>query len=317
MKKGLMLVVLLFTVLVLAGCGERIAQGDEPLDTEAALRLVQTGTQGVEIELQTNLPPSLVYDDSELIALVEVHNRGNYNLDAHECFVQITGFDPNIIRGDFGRAASCTENYGVLEGKNVYNVEGSTNQIEFRAPSVTLPNGVFEYEPKLNYLACYQYHTIANPEVCVDPLFYQVTAEQKACTPTNVPMAGGQGAPVGISYVGVDMVGSKAVFEINVKNFNPAGRVLSPYADVRACGQASLNYQDLDRVGYNVQLTGAGYVDCKPTDGLVRLVNDQGKIVCTFDIPGSAAYTTPLLIDLDYGFIDSFSKPVKIVQTPS
>ncbi len=314
-KRGLLLTALLLILFVfLTSCQGRVPAGDTPLETEVALQQVQTGTQGVEIELLQNFPPTTIYDESELIALVEVKNKGNFDLLPQDCLIQITGFDPNIITGGFGVPRTCSQG-DILEGKNLYNIEGGTEQIEFKSPSIRLPAGVFEYNPKLNFLTCYNYHTVANPEVCVDPLFYQVTDEQKTCIPTNVGMGSGQGAPVGISYVGVNMIGGKALFEINVRNFG-SGRVLSSYSNLNNCGQASLSYTDLDRVEYNVQLLGGSLIDCKPRDGVVRLINGQGKIICNFHIPGASAFTTPLLVDLDYNYIKDFHKEIKIIQTP-
>ncbi len=309
-----MMAVLLISLVFIASCN-RVPAGERPRDTAAILRQVQTGTQGVEISFLQNYPPAQVYDQNELIALVEVKNRGNHNLEATDCFIQISGFDPNIILGGFNQPRSCAENIGTLEGKDVYNVEGGANQIEFKSSTITLPPDVFEYKPILNVVSCYNYQTIANPSVCLDPLFYQVTAEQRTCTPRDVAMGGGQGAPVGVSLVGVDMVGRKAIFEINVENFG-TGRVLSPYSDIRSCGQASLAYTDLDKVGYDVQMTGGSLLDCKPRDGLVRLTNNMGKIVCQFDVPGASAFETPLTVNLNYNYIQSFKKQIQIVKTP-
>ena len=315
MKKSVstLLLVILLT-LFLISCKPKPGAGETPLDTAAALQQVRTGTQGVELQLVQDSPPAILYDQSDLIALVEVKNKGNHDLKAQDCFVHVTGFDRNIISGSFFGPRSCAEGVGVLEGKNLYNTEGSSNLIEFQS-SINLPLGVPDYNPTLNFLSCYHYHTIANPSVCVDPLFYQVSAEQKTCRPKDVPMGGGQGGPVGVTYVGVDMVGNRAIFEINIRN-QGTGRVLSPFANLNNCGQASIEYSDLDRVQYNVEMTGGGKVNCKPQDGFVRLSNGQGKIVCTFDIPGASAFETPLLIDLDYSYAQSFQRSVRIIKTP-
>ena len=311
----MIIISVLLMLLLLISCKGRVAAGEEPRDTAAALKLVQTGTQGVEISLLNNYPPPQIYDQNELVAIVEVNNKGNYDLEREQCFIQITGFDPNIVLGGLNTPRSCSENIGVLEGKNVYNTRGGSNQLEFKSSSINLPEKVYEYNPTLNFLTCYNYHTTANPSVCVDPLFYQVTSEQKTCLPRDVSMGGGQGAPVGVSQVGVDMIGSRAVFEINIRNFG-TGRVLSPDTDIRSCGQASIEYTDLDKVRYSVQMTGGSLIDCKPRDGLVRLTNNGGKIVCSFDIPGTFAFETPLQIGLDYGYVQSFQKPIKIIKTP-
>ena len=311
----MLLVMFSLIFLFVTACGG-VPAGEKPLDTAQALRAVQTGTQGVELTLLGDYPPALIYDQNELVAIIDVQNRGNHDVEPEDCFVQVTGFDQNIITGSFNQPRSCADGLGgPLEGKNVYNVQGSTNQVEFRSSNIVLPQNVFEYNPTLNFLACYNYQTIANPSVCVDPLFYQVTSQQKSCLPRDVSMAGGQGAPVGVSYVGVDMAGSKATFEITVRNFG-RGRTLSPNSDIRSCGQASLEYTDLDKVEYNVQMSGGSLIDCKPRDGVVRLNNNQGKVVCQFDIPGASAFDTPLMITLDYNYIQSFTRPLKIVKTP-
>jgi hypothetical protein len=314
MKKSVLFSLIVISLVLLTSCQPKPPAGERPLDTAAALQQVKTGTRGVELSLLQDSPPNILYDQNELIALVELKNRGSSDLQAQQCFVQITGFDPNIITGAFNSPRSCAEGIGVFEGKNLYNTEGGTNLLQFES-SVNLPLGVPDYSPTLNFLTCYNYRTIASPSVCVDPLFYQVSAEQKTCRPNDVPMAGGQGGPVGVSYVGVDMVGDRAIFEINVRNMG-GGRVLSPFADIRNCGKASIEYQDLDKVGYNVEMTGGSRINCKPNDGFVRLTNGQGKIICSFSIPGSSAFETPLIVDLDYSYIDSFRKEIRIIQTP-
>ncbi len=317
-KSGFKLVHLLMFILalfLLASCN-RVAAGEKPIDTATALKMVQTGTQGIETKLLQNSPPPMIYDQNELIAILEVNNKGNHDVLSQECFVQATGFDKNIIKGGFDLPHSCNENQGgALEGKNVYNVEGGSNQIEFRSTDVSLPNGVFDYTTTLNFVSCYNYQTRANPVVCVDPLFYQVTSQQKNCIPKDVGMGGGQGAPVGVTYVGVQMAGGKAVFNINIQNVG-GGRVLSNYADIRNCGEASLEYTDLDKVAYTVQWSSGIPLNCKPLDGFVRLNNNNGKIVCSTEIPSTYAYETPLSITLDYNYIKSFTKQVKIVDTP-
>ncbi len=316
MKRGSKIVftiVFSLVFLLLVSC-RGVPQGERPQDTSAVLRQVQTGTQGVEINTLPRYPPDTLYDRNELVALVEVRNRGNHNLEPQDCFIQMTGFDQNILGQQLTGSRSCAENVRTLEGKNVYNLEGGFNQIEFRSTNVQLPPGVYEYNPTLNILACYNYRTRANPQVCIDPSLYQITSEQKTCIPRDVSLGGGQGGPVGVSFVGVDMVGTKAIFEINVVNHG-RGRIISPDAQIRDCDKG-IDYPDLDKLRYNVDLPSASLVDCKPQDRYVRLVNNQGKIVCTFEAGSTGSYETPLLIDLDYGYISSYTKKIKVIQTP-
>lgn len=319
MKKSVNIVLsltLMLLLVFLTSCGGKVPAGESPQDTAAVLSMVQSGTQGIEIRTLANQPPALIYDDNELTAMVEVRNRGNDDVEIPDCYVQVTGQDQSIIGGSFSSSIPCAANMGVLEGKNIYNVEGGINMIEFTSPTVNLPDNVFEYNPTLNFLACYRYTTTANPQVCIDPLFYQVTSEQKACIPQDVGMGGGQGAPVGVSYVGVDMIGDKAIFEINVVN-NGGGRVLDYGANIQNCGGASLSYQDLDVVEFEVSLNDGSPLNCKPLNRRVRLTNNVGKIVCTSNnIANTNAYETILQIRLDYSYIDSFTQPLKVVASP-
>ena len=313
-RRGVLVLIMLMLVLILTSCG-RTPGGEKPTDTAAALQQVKTGTQGLELSFVPNYPPSTIYDQNELISLVEVKNKGNYDLLLQDCFIKATGFDKNIIRGGFDLPRSCAENLNILEGKNVYNLEGSVNQLEFHSPNIVLPFGVPDYDPTFNFLACYNYKTKATPQVCIDPLLYQVSDQQKTCDyRSGVNVGGGQGGPVGVSSVGVDMVGNRAIFDITVSNLG-TGRVLSPFADIQSCGDASLTRQDFDKVGYSVSLSNS-IGNCNPRDNIVRLSNGRGKIICSFNVPGTTAYKTPLLIDLDYGYIQSYSKPIKIIKTP-
>jgi hypothetical protein len=302
-------VVMIIGLFLLNSC-TLIPQGEDEQSTSAVISQVQSGTQGIEVDFVSNYPPRTLYDISEMVMLLEVENKGAYNVGSTECFLQVTGFDPNIVRG-IDYVQSC----GPIDGKNVYNLDGGWNQVEYSSTSLTLPDGSLQYSPNLNLVWCYAYQTIANPSICVDPLFYQITSEQKACLPKDVSMAGGQGGPVSVTYTGVDMIGDTAVFEISVQN-SGGGRVLSPYADISNCGESVLDYEDLDRLSYSIEMTGGSLIECSPSSGLLRLSNEVGKIVCSFRISGSTAYETPLQITLDYNYIESTQQGIQIISTP-
>lgn len=300
---------LVITLIMLSSCA-RVPAGEEPVETAVAIAQVQSGIEGLRANFVPGYPPNKLYDINDFVAIVELENKGNHDLSAYDCYLQITGFDPNIIRG-INYVQSC----GDIPGKSVYNLDGGYNQVEWESSNINLPTGTYEYSPNLNLVMCYNYQTRASPSVCVDPLFYQITSEQKACMPQNVMMGGGQGAPVSISYVGVEMTGDTAIFEISIRN-SGNGRVLSPYADIVNCGEASLYYDDLDKVLYNIEMTGGSLIQCTPSDWMVRLSNGVGRIVCSFRINGATAFETPLLITLDYNYIENIQRGIQIIETP-
>ncbi|MEK6846145.1 MAG: hypothetical protein AABY26_05265, partial [Nanoarchaeota archaeon] len=73
MKKSVLVLVLLAMLLLLVSCKGRVGGGENPIDTATALKMVQTGTQGIETKLLQNSPPPLIYDQNELIAILEVN----------------------------------------------------------------------------------------------------------------------------------------------------------------------------------------------------------------------------------------------------
>jgi hypothetical protein len=307
MDKRLLLWFLLLTFLA-ASCTTSQPQSSQ--DVSAVTRFVRSGTLGLDVQFQQNLPPPQIYDATDLITLLNIKNLGSQDLTGNQCFIQLGGFDPSIIRGINSRQLC-----GEITGKDVYNLEGGTGVVEFSSNSIRLPRDVDLYNPTLVATACYQYKTVASPQVCVDPNFFELTSDQKACEVRDFGLGGGQGAPVAVTFVNVDMVGSRAVFNVDIANVG-GGRVISPRASLSQC-PVGLRYNQFDEVRYTVELQGARLVHCTPKDFISRLTNGRGKIVCTFDIGNTQAYETPLRIELNYNYMQSIRKSVEIIRTPN
>lgn len=315
MKKVVIGVIIVISLFLLSSCTQGVDRTD-PRQGESAQLRAHTGTRGVELTFDPQYPPLQIYDNSPLIMLIKVQNQGSHNLRAEECFVKVSGFDPNIIRGGMSALRSCAENMGgMIEGKSAYNPEGDVNMLEFKSDNIRLPTGTFRYNPMLNIVSCYNYRVIASPLVCVDPQSYSYDPTRKSCIPRDVGVSGGQGGPVGVSHVKVDMALNQANFEITINNFD-SGIVLSPNVDIRTCDDGNLNYDLYNRVRYDVMLSGGNKIDCSPRDGMVRLSNNVGKIFCKFQITEGNAFETPLTISLDYSYKKVYQKQINIIKTP-
>jgi hypothetical protein len=182
-----------------------------------------------------------------------------------------------------------------------------------------LPEGIDSLNQKFLISACYDYETIANPIVCIDPGLYKVRSFAEACTVGPVSGGGGQGAPVAVSSVDVDMAGENTVaFKIYVSNVG-GGTVLRNGLNLVGEGAHScpydLKFDDYNVVNYDVTMSGGSMIKCSPA-GETRLVSGRGTIACTFSVSGDSAYTTPLRIKLRYGYTSSITKSVTIVKTP-
>lgn len=304
-------VIIVVMLLLVIACTPRQPENAQQL--AAVTQYVRSGTRGVEMNFVQNVPPRQIYDTSDLVVLLELRNLGNYDLGREQfqqCIVQLGGYDKSIVRG-INERQTC----GDLPGKSEFVLDGGFNTVEFESSSILLPPDVDTYEPPLVATACYEYRTVAAPQVCIDPDFFEITATQRACNVRDFGVSGGQGGPVGITSVNVDMVGRKAIFQIEVANLG-LGRVVSPRASITQC-PGGLRYKDFDEVQYHVELAGAHLVKCAPQDQLLRLGNGRGKFVCTFDVGSVPAYETPLRVELNYNYMQSIRAPLQIIRTPN
>jgi len=303
MNKKMLLMIFLI-VLVLTGCNiSNRKTSDEIAGGGVLTDKVYIGTQGVKFEFMKNLPPSRIYDTTNVNILVELKNKGAYNGNGR---LYLTGYDPKIVRG-----IDPQQTFGPLEAKTKFYPEGGIETMEFSSRSIDLPKGTDSYKPRFLLTGCYSYQTLSNAVVCVDPKFYDVSVEEKACQSKDISMGGGQGGPVSVSSVRVDPVKDKAHFKIEVVNVG-GGKVVRE----QDC-PFNLDYDDLNKVKYFITLSGQRPEKCSPSDE-VRLISGRGTIFCTFRIPAENqyAYQTPLEIKLDYGYMDSISKDVEIVKIP-
>ena len=319
MNKKILTFIIIICLLTL-GC-RRIGPGASP-EEGGVIEEIYRGNEGLRMDFMQDAPPREIYDEGTLNMIVELENRGTYDLSGSNCMLHLSGYDNTIIR-TLDPDQFCGDYF---EGKSTFNPEGGYSTVEFTSDYIKLPQGTDVYEPNFLVSACYRYKTIANPEVCIDPSLYSLSAIQKACLVRDVSVGGGQGAPVAVTRVDVDMLKDKVQFTIYVSNVGGSGgrgRVLRP--GVSITGQSAhscpynLDYDDINIVDYSVDFRGGSLLRCSPTvHGLsqARLINDQAKIVCLFTTSGEEAYVTPLQIELDYTYLDSIEEEVRIIKTP-
>jgi hypothetical protein len=277
----------------------------------------RTGSDGLWYQLATNLPPSRIYDDQTLDVLVELENRGATAIGGPGDRIYLSGFDPTIITG----ISAYGQQVPTMQGKNQYG-PGDKSYVSFKGVPVSLyTRRIDKYTPKLQITSCYQYDTVATANVCVDPDPNSIVDRQKACTAHNVG-TGTQGAPVAVESV--DVLPSPGVtrFEMIIQNVGRGNPFRAGIQYLQRCSPfdaAGLAYNELDYVQLiDVTVSGTSIRNsCRPLDGgMVRLVNGQARLYCTFDhVPGSSAYTTPLTVTLRYGYRETQWRDITIVQS--
>jgi hypothetical protein len=295
--------ILIVISLFLIGCDGVRRPGTKPEEVEED---VHHGTRGLVMRFLKNLPPA-----SEL--------KGN------RCWLHLTGFDQSIFPS-LPRSPQSLLQCGDLEARSIYNPEGGFDTKQFMTPSysIFLPEGIDTLPQTFVVHACYNYETKARPIVCINPRLYDIRAAEESCIVKDVSMAGGQGAPVAVTNVKVDMMKDKALFTIHISNAR-GGTVLSEQTSLlggtaHSCPN-QLEYNDIDVIRYDIDIdsAGASLIKCSPEIGgqnKVRLIDNRAKIICTFAIWGDTAFTTPLKVDLYYNYLDSISKNIEIIKTP-
>lgn len=315
---------LVLLIIIISGCGMIGGKGSAKA----------TGTEGITINFLENSPQDryLISDDEEepISIILEIRNKGPYPQDEDENIlsrgkVYISGFDRDIIRID-DLSKNLRRDY--LFGLNSINPEGGFDTVEFKGFISPDEIVVDEYEPTVLATLCYPYVTKASPTVCIDP--YPFDDKQKKVCRIGSTQLSSQGAPITITRIDEEASSNKIQFKINVKNdgngdvikINALGKC-DPYGDTSSGKDEILERKDFDRVELIRATVGFSELECSPLDEgrFIRLFNGEGFVLCSLDRASfeevKSAYTTPLNIELKYGYRSTISKPIKILKISS
>jgi len=296
-------------VMLVYGCGSK-------KDSSSAEDL-RTGTQGISIGFLANNPPPVIHADQKSFdIIIEVANTGAYpplGFETSMGKIYLSGYDKNVL--DISPAAQELNSRG-LAGKSVISPTGSLALYTFKNSNIQNLN-TEKYDAALLATVCYNYETIAEQSVCIDPDPYSTVQEKKVCEVKNIQLSS-QGAPVAVTSIDEEALQDKTQFKITIKNVgggdiikNAASDKCNPYASER------LNREDLDKVYLSeVKLAGKA-LQCKyfaeaPLEGergYIRMINGEGSVICelskssyAFYQQSKAPFTTPIGIHLQYSY---------------
>lgn len=271
-------------------------------DESESVTTYRSGTKGVEMKFMQNAPPSKIYDKESLDIMVEVMNKGAFDIVNGKLY--LSGFDRKYLQ------ISPSDTSFSIKGKSVYNPDGRLNEIiTFSDSSVTLPKNTDNLKQNIKVTACYKYKTIAGATVCIDPVSRSVS--EKVCQAGTVSMNGGQGGPVSVTSVEEEMGNNRVTFKINFAN-QGGGMVFNSHKSTSNC-HTDLDFQDIDMIDLKVTLSDKT-LTCEPNGGKkVKLLNNQGFVYCYYEGNlGDDAYLTQLQIEISYGYRNSITKAIEI-----
>ena len=318
MKRKLFLIIVLILLISISGCGGK-------KDVKKSLEEIRTGTEGISVSFLPNNPPATIHvenDNTPFDVILELKNKGAYPQPDEQDFyvnVYLSGYDKNILeldveRNDVNRLKTS------LIGKSLVNIGGGSDIVTFKGKVKSSQLNVEKYEPILLATACYKYSTTAEPSVCIEPDPYSTLTQKKVCEVKDISLSG-QGAPIAVTKINEESFKEKTQFKLTIKNVGN-GDVIKEQS-IKKCdpfGKAEndkIGREDLDKVYLERVTIGGLPLDCSPfaedsvrsTQGIIRLVNGEGYIVCDLQKEGYDAYkesktafTTPLKITLSYGY---------------
>jgi len=318
-KNRIIAMIFILSLLIISGCKAK----KDVLTVET----VRVGTEGIALSFGQGAPPDLIQveegdtNSNSFEILIEARNKGAYpqlGQDAPSTFgnVYLSGFDKGIIQIE---PSSYSMNPQNLEGKSTINTNGGLDIIIFKG---TINANLIEnkYDPTILATACYTYETIAAPQICIDPDPYS-TINRKVCTPQEIALTG-QGAPVAVTKVVTEAFAKKTQFRIWFKNVG-GGEIIKKESINKCTSTEKLAREDFDKIMVDEVKLASTQLTCGPfneggklTNGVVRMINNEGSIIC--EIPSSSyaqtvsAYTTPLKISLSYGYKSVASKKIMI-----
>ena len=301
-----------------------LVSGCQTKDGKQSSKDTSTGTEGITINFLPNSPQDkyVVSNDQEepISIILEIRNKGSYprENDVNELSrgqVYISGFDDNIIRME---EAGKRLDRQFLEGRSSINPEGGFDIMEFKGSIYTSGIVIEKYEPAILATLCYPYATKASPSVCIDPFPFD-EKQKKVCKVGSQTLAS-QGAPIAITSIDQEASSTKIQFKINLKNAGKGDIIKIDTLDrCNPTGGQSLERNDFDRIEMVRADAGLSTLRCGPFtegNGIIRLNNGQGFIICTLDKESyqdtKSAYTTPLNLEFRYGYRTTASKPIKI-----
>lgn len=295
-------------IIVLAGC-RKAGTTERPTFVEQ----FRKGSEGLAIRFAQNMPPQRLFSGEQLGIALEVENKGTFTVGGPGDRIYISGFDPNIISG----ISPAGEQIPLLEGRSQFISQGGFDTVTYKANTRILTD---RYPVRLLATACYEYETIASGNVCIDPNPYSPAIMQRVCTPQNVALGGGQGAPIAVNQIEVDASPRKTRFKIHAQNVGGGEVFRSGGMMLNKCGPGGqLGFDEIDYVELvDVSVSGVSIrASCRPLDaGHIRLTNRQGVVYCEFDKPsGEAAYVTPITVVLRYGYRNSLFYDMEILPS--
>jgi hypothetical protein len=297
---------------------------------------VHEGTEGLKMDFLESSPPDEVYVGDIFPVTLDMQNKGAYDIERG---VIALGIEEGYVEIRSPEYMDKLLGFDIL-GRSAYDPIGGIDRKTIVLKARGLDPQSETHTTTVAVTTCYPYKTEATAHVCVDTDIYGQRQAEKVCTPQTLGMGiikrggqelpRGQGAPIAITKIEQKMMMHpendeliKPQFMIYVKNMGD-GLPIDVGVYEEACTATGISNQAWNVVGARVYLSDRSVqLNCTPKlepgsgskAGYIKLEKQEDFIKCTLEEGISKAmgtYTTPLMIDLIYGYTFTISKEVLI-----
>lgn len=310
-EKGIVFILLISLLIGLMGCDiqGRFFKGKTDDFKQQDFR---KGTSALEMKFVKDMPPNSIFVNDKFNIGLQLKNTGAF--DIQNGVVKIVGYE----KAAFNFQGDATEKSFSLVGKSAFISEGEQDIVTYLVESKCLPifstSGVGAQNETQSFkaIACFPYETVAEGELCIDPVQVRIEGQEAECKEKTLTFSGGQGGPVGVRSISTNRLFTGSDVEITVvvqlhKEDNKAEVYTSP-----GCTTG------INQFTPQVLLSGQP-LKCLPEDPKKRALTKKAgaTLRCTTNIPlGSSAYLAPVQVKTNYFVKQSQIKKLKVQPLP-
>jgi len=334
MKPGFISLVclLLCCTLMLSACDMLNLGGRRSTEVAITEETLRQGTDALVMSFYPNTPPNETYEDSTFEIAIVAKNIGATNiqngkivLSYDRAFIENTN-EPWAIYSSPSASLGSGDSIPLeIKGKTMETPEGEESVFSKRFRAKMLESQRQNFRASFTATACYDYQTKKSVPICIDPEPFKET--DKACQMKPVSL-NSQGAPVAITRVSPRLIpkgmqGYELEVEIAIKN-KGKGQVYKRGGTDVACGLSGQSQQKfwniIQESDVNVRMgsdESSGQFECSPFP--LELTGKEDIINCVYksQITEKQAFTTPIIIEINYGYTHSIIATTTISRRSS
>ena len=212
MNKNCKLFIIVLTIIL-----SIIVSGCTPIDgggTQFTMKDLRKGNKGLEIKFIKDAPPNVVFEnDPNILIALSVENLGASDIKNGVISIGVEEDYMSINEINFNNEDKTDLIVFDLEGKSIDNPIGGYAPLEIYTTSKDISLSRLQ-DTSARIFSCYDYQTILEESICLDPVEIRKDMSSKACVGGNFA-PGTQGAPVNVKKVDVLSKRGKKVLGID------------------------------------------------------------------------------------------------------